>query len=134
MTTPSANPRRFSRGLDNLDPNQPLNIYLSLIVPKQRESMRDAFAVVERYREDWPQAVVEIVAYSDEGATVSLTVEIQMGPMRAALNNELAQTQAGYGYCFSIVKNCFHLRPVFTGPPTDHEREAFAGLMAKMSA
>lgn len=128
MTTQSANPRRFSKGTDNLDPDAPIFVYLSLAIPKSGSAMRDALTLLQRYREDYPQADVAPVALLDGGSHRNLILEINMGPARTAMSGESHLVKSGYGYIYTVVKNCFNLRPVFALPPTEVERSMFRQL------
>lgn len=127
MTTRSANPRRFSRG-DDLNPRAELNVYMGLVVEKTPESFREAFRAVARYHQDWPQAVVALVAMRDMGDSAHIVIEVSMGQARSAMSGESVRVKAGYGFLHSVAKGLFQLRPAFVSPPTDSERDAFSQI------
>ena len=85
MTQRSANPRRYSKGAE-LDPYQPLSIYLAL---KINES--DFSKTLERIQyltEVSPAADVSFAGYHREEGDIVLTLGICVGPARDALRNQ----------------------------------------------
>lgn len=133
MTSPSANPRRFSKGVQNLNPNEPAYVYFSLIVTN-RESIKTSFSAIDRYKEDWPQARVSPAGIMHENGMIRLVFQIDMGRMRKALKGESPEVQAGYGFLYTICKNLFHLRPALTSAPTPEERALVDAIIGETNA
>lgn len=130
VTAPSINPRRFSRGEANLNPEADISVYMSLIIPGKPDAVTEAFKLIDRQKEDWPQAKAAPVALGYEKGHYTLTIEVKMGPAREALQNQNPQVAAGYGFLHALARNLYNYRPVFTVPPTEVEREAFRNLTA----
>lgn len=121
MTKASANPRRYSRGAESLDENQPLNVFLAIHL--EQEELGETIARLEYLAEKYGDADLDLAGYRREQRQVVLTLQIGMGPARAALRGTSTQVQAGYALLWDIVKTLFYAHPVFVGPPPAHERE-----------
>ncbi len=129
MTKASANPRRYSRGPEGLDPNLPLNVYMSVRVEPQ--TLDAAIGRLEYLAEKHPAAALDIASYTSSHGRIHLTLEIGMGPARAALRGTGLQLQAGYALLWDIVKTLFYAQPVFCGPPSAEERAYVDSLGVK---
>lgn len=120
VTKASPNPRRYSRGPEGLDPNQQLNVYLSLSV--LAAELQPTIDRVEYLASRHPDAIVELAGYRREGETIHFILEVNMGPARSALRGATPHLQAGYSFLWDAVKTLFYSHPVFTNPPTESER------------
>lgn len=121
MTKASANPRRYSRGAEALDENQPLNVYLAIHL--EAEELSESIARLEYLAEKYAEAEFDLAGYRRDQNQIVLTLQVGMGPARAALRGTSTQVQAGYALLWDIVKTLFYANPVFVGPPGEHERE-----------
>lgn len=126
MTKASANPRRYSRGPEGLDENQPLNVYVSITVGTHE--LKATIGRLEYLAEKYADAELDVVAYRREDAELILTLQIGMGPARQALRGISTQVQAGYALLWDIVRTLFYATPVFVGPPPEAERTNFITL------
>ena len=120
MTQRSANPRRYSKG-DELDPYQPLSIYLAL---KINES--DFSKTLERIQyltEVSPAADVSFAGYHREEGHIVLTLGICVGPARDALRNQTPKLEAGHAFIYDAIKTLFYATPIFCSPPHKNERD-----------
>lgn len=120
MTKASPNPRRYSRGPEGLDPDQPLKVYMSLRV--EQTDLDRAATRLEKLVGEHPSAVIAVVAYRREAERVLLTIEVDMGPARAALRGTGAQAHHGYAFLWALAKAFYYARPVFCAPPSEEER------------
>jgi hypothetical protein len=119
MTKASANPRRYSRGTDGLDENQALKVYLALFA--QSGDLEATYGRLDYLADKHEEAVVNIVGYGREHGETMLTLEVDMGPARAALRGQSRQVQAGYAFLWDVAKTLFYANPVFVGPPGDDD-------------
>lgn len=120
MTKASANPRRYSRGIENLDENQPLNVYLAIHVdPSELKATADRLQYLAHKH---AEAVIDIAGYRREEGQLVLTLAVNMGPAREALRGTSIQVHAGYQLLWDLAKTLFYARPIFTSPPGDSER------------
>ena len=120
MTKASANPRRYSRGPEGLDPNQLLHVYLALRVDE--EEVKTTIARLDYMKEKHKETELEVVAYRHERGRIVLTVQVTVGPARAALRADTPQLQASYTLLWDIVKTLFYAHPIFVGPPSEEDR------------
>jgi hypothetical protein len=125
MTKMSANPRKYSKGTDHLDPEQPLNVYLKLRTT--REDLELAIGRIQFLTSKHSDAVAKIVDQSLEDGDYALTIEVSMGPAREALQGTSPQMRAGYQLLWDIAKTLFYARPVFCSPPSlgQSERDSY---------
>lgn len=121
MTKVSPNPRRYSRGPEGLDPNQPLNVYMQ--VRTNMAELAATAARIEYLAEKHTGARVALASVRRDGSDVYLTLEVYMGPARAALRGTSTFLQSGYALLWDIVKTLFYAYPVFCNPPSEEERE-----------
>lgn len=115
MSKTSANPRKYSRGRELLDPEQELSVFMSLYLTNgeiQSTVKRIAFLGSQH-----PEASWRVVELSREDVETKITIEIVMGPAREALHGEHPQTLAGYALIWDIAKVLFYATPVFCAPP-----------------
>lgn len=131
MTKQSANPRRYSRGLDALDPNQPLSVYFALHVGERE--LNSTVSRIEYLAEQHPQAHVQLAGVRRDGGEVVLTLEVQMGPARQALRGASTRLHAGYDLLWDAVRLLYYAHPVLCGPPHPSER-ALVNQMTENSA
>lgn len=122
MTKTSANPRRYSKGPEALDPNQPLNVYM--LVKSDVNTLNSVYGRLEYLAEKHKDALIDIVSYKDIHGTIYLTLEICMGPARQALRGTSIHLQAGYALLWDIVKTLFNAHPVLANPPSSDERKS----------
>lgn len=122
MTKASANPRRYSKGPEGLDPNLPLNVYM--LVKSDLTTLASTYGRLEYLAEKHKNAILDIVAYKEIHGTVYLTLEICMGPARQALRGTSLHLQAGYALLWDIVKTLFNSHPILTSPPSEEERRS----------
>ena len=120
MTKASANPRRYSRGPEGLDPELPLSVYMS--VRTDAENIEPTLARLEYLVDKHPDAQLALATYHTSHGRTVLTLEVNMGPARQALRGTGTQLQAGYALLWDIVKTLFYAHPVFCSPPSDEER------------
>lgn len=126
----SANPRKFSRGSDGLNPEQILYIYLQLQVVGTRDDITNTFSLIERYKEEWPQTEADIVAISGDKGIINIIVGVNIGEAQEALNGISEKVASSFGFLNTLVTNMYQYRPIFVPPPTDRERDNFYQLMA----
>jgi hypothetical protein len=132
MTKMSANPRKYSKGTEHLNPEQPLNVYLKLRTT--REDLELAIGRIQYLTAKHSNAVAKIIDQSPKDGDFSLTIEVSMGPAREALQGTSAQMNAGYQLLWDIAKTLFYTRPVFCSPPSlgQEERDSYSeNLQAK---
>lgn len=122
MTKASSNPRRYSRGVENLDPNQPLNVYLGIRV--EPAALEAAIGRIEYLAEKHPEAELDIAAIRRSNGRIFLTLEVGMGPARQALRGVSPQLQASYTLLWDLIKTLFYANPVLCSPPTAEERQS----------
>jgi hypothetical protein len=132
MSKTSANPRKYSRGHDHLNPEQNLCVYMSLFLT--HNDIAPTAGRLNYLGKKHPDAVWKIVELAYDELETRITVEVQMGPAREALNGEHPQTLAGYAYLWDIAKVLFYASPVFAAPPQlgDEERKAAAKAFRKI--
>lgn len=126
MTKTSANPRRYSRGPEGLDPNLPLNVYM--LVKTDTKNLTSTYGRLEYLAEKHKNALLDIVCYKEMHGTIYLTLEVCMGPARQALRGTSIHLQAGYALLWDIIKTLFNHQPVLANPPSVEERETVKGL------
>lgn len=126
MTKMSANPRKYSRGTDHLDPEQPLNVYLKLRTT--HEDLELAIGRIQFLTNKHSDAVAQIIDQSPEDGDYALTIEVSMGSAREALQGTSPQMHAGYQLLWDIAKTLFYTRPVFCSPPSlgQEERDSYS--------
>lgn len=129
MTKASANPRRYSRGPEGLDPNLPLNVYIS--VRTDSNNLDGTIARLEYLAEKHPDAVFDLVAYQRIQGDIRLTLEVLMGPARQALRGTTPLLQAGYAFLWDLVLTLFNNQPILCGPPSAEERQTISVLGRK---
>lgn len=115
MSKTSANPRKYSRGHEHLDPEQNLCVYMSLFLPNH--DISPTAGRLTYLGKKHPDAVWRVVELTHDEMETRITVEVDMGPAREALNGEHPQTLAGYAYLWDIAKILFYASPVFASPP-----------------
>lgn len=120
MSKTSPNPRRYSRGKDSLDASEPLHVYVQLII--NPADIEVTIQRTEHLLSEYPAAVVSVASYRREKGRILLTLDINMGPAREALNGLSSEVQAGYGFVWALVKTLYYARPRFCPPPPAHER------------
>jgi hypothetical protein len=120
VTKASANPRRYSRGADKLDPDQPLSVYLSIRVDPL--GLDSALERLEYLADKHTEASMRVAAYRRYQGRVFLTIEVAMGPARQALRGTSAQLHSGYALLWDIVKTLFYAHPILCSPPGPEER------------
>lgn len=132
MSKTSANPRKYSRGHEHLDPEQELRVYMSLYL--SNNDIAPTAGRLTYLGKKHPDAVWRVVELSYDELETVLTVEVQMGPAREALNGEHPQTLAGYAYLWDIAKVLFYASPVFSAPPHlgDEARKEAAAAFKKI--
>lgn len=123
MSKSSANPRRYSKGRDALDFNEPLIVYVEIRVPPAEIRTIDSHVryLVSRRA----SAVVDIVGVRRESDWLIVTLGVDMGPMRAALRGTSARMQHGYDLLWDIWEQMAERSPVLAAPPAPTDR-AFA--------
>lgn len=134
MTKTSANPRKYSKGADQLNPDQPINVYLELKVPVSDRTLTVGRlqAVATRH----PVAEYSIVQEREEVNESILVVKVSMGPARAALQGTSEQVNAGYQFIWDMVKTLYYARPIFCAPPNlgSEERKAAQEAIEKLQS
>ncbi len=130
MTAPSINPRRFSRGEDNLDPDAHMCLWMSFATTNETGAVERVGEAVEHYKAQYPQAAAQLVALQSAGAQVNVILEIDLGPTRAALLGTSIGVKAGYGLLRALVKHLFHLHPIFVVEPTASDRELYSAYVS----
>lgn len=126
MTKASANPRRYSRGPEGLDPNLPLNVYIS--VRTDPKNLDATIGRLEYLADKHPDAVFDLVAYTRIQGEIRLTLEVLMGPARQALRGTSPQLQSGYALLWDLVLTLFNNQPILCGPPSAEERASISAL------
>lgn len=120
MSRTSPNPRRYSRGKDSLDHNEPLHVFIQLVVvPAELET---TVRRIEHLLAEYPAAVVSVASYQREKGRIILILDINMGPARGALLGTSSEVQAGYGFIWAVVKTLYYTSPRFCPPPPIAER------------
>lgn len=115
MTKMSANPRRYSKGVEHLNPEQALNVYMRL-----RTNPGDldiALARLDFLQTKHIGSVSMVVERTREDGDSVITIEVSMGPAREALQGTSLQVNAGYRLLWDIAKTLFSARPIFCAPP-----------------
>jgi hypothetical protein len=120
MTKASANPRRYSRGPEGLDPDQPLSVYVQVKVDP--ESLSQTVERLEYLADKHSGAAVDVASYRHDRGQVILVLEVGMGPARAALRGTGPQVEAGYALLWDLFRTLFYATPVFATPPAAEER------------
>lgn len=129
----SANPRKFSRAPEHLDPTEKLSVFVALTVSRGRQELRDTVARIEYAASKHPQIVVTPAAVSEDGPEfIAVTLEVHVGEAGAALKGDSVRLRSALVFLQTLMRDCFDLRPHFTGPPTLAERELLS--VALMSA
>jgi len=122
----SANPRRYSRGKDLLDPLEPLVVYVETRMSnKDLESIE---ARLEYLLSRRPAAVAKVVGVRQELNRVIATIGIDMGPMRAALRGTSQRMLQGYDILRDIWEQMVEYSPVFASPPATSDKETAQAL------
>lgn len=121
MTQPSANPRRYSRGSDLLDPTQPLSVYFAIQIDDVR--LASTVGLIEYLKEQHPDALVNVVGYHREQREIILTVGVNMEEARSALRGQSPALKAGYNFLWDVWTTLFYANPAFCPPPNESERE-----------
>jgi hypothetical protein len=124
----SANPRRYSKGKEALDPNETLYVYLEIRLEK--EDLKGIDARLRYLASRRPQAVLEVAGVRRESNKYILTLGLDMGSMRSALRGTSVQEQVGYDLIWDLFEQLPEFSPVFAAPParTDRENARTIGL------
>ena len=120
VTKASANPRRYSRGPESLDPTMPLNVYMQ--VRAEPHNIDGVISKLEYVAEKHPDAIIDLAAVRRTAGRIYLTLEVNMGPARQALRGTSPELHAGYRLLWDVVKTLFNHNPVFCNPPSPDER------------
>lgn len=115
MTKTSANPRKYSKGIEHLNPEQPLNVYMKL-----RTNSTDVdltIARIDLLKEKHPGSVAKVVEQYEEDGDQIIILEVSMGPAREALQGTSQQVNSGYRLLWDVAKTLFYARPIFCPPP-----------------
>lgn len=115
MSKTSANPRKYSRGKDTLDPEQELSVFMSVYLTGSE--IKSTVGRIAYLGKKHSEARWRIVELSKQDIETKITIEIIMGPAREALHGEHPQTLAGYALIWDIAKVLFYASPVFCSPP-----------------
>ena len=129
MTKASANPRRYSRGPEALDPTMPLNVYMQ--VRAEPHSLDSVIAKIEYVADKHPDALLDLAAVRRTAGRIYLTLEVNMGPARQALRGTSPELHAGYRLLWDLVKTLFNHNPVFCNPPSSDERATVTTLRTR---
>lgn len=115
MTKMSANPRKYSKGVEHLNPERPLNVYMKLRTDNSDLDL--TLARIDLLKEKHSSSVSQIVErYKEDGDTI-LILEVSMGPAREALQGTSLQVHSGYRLLWDVAKTLFYARPILTAPP-----------------
>jgi hypothetical protein len=115
MTKTSANPRKYSKGIEHLNPEQPLNVYLKLRANNSDIDL--TIARIDLLKDKHNSAEASIVEqYKEDGDSI-IVLEVSMGPARDALQGTSEQVNAGYRFLWDVAKTLFYARPIFCSPP-----------------
>jgi hypothetical protein len=106
----------------------PLHVYMSIRI--EPHNLDTAIERLEYLANKHIDTELNLAAYRRSNGRILLTLEVFMGPARAALRGTSPHLQAGYALLWDIVKTMFTYHPVLTGPPSDEERATVA-LMSK---
>lgn len=132
MTKTSANPRKYSRGADKLNPEQPISVYLELKVPLGERTL--TIGRLKAVHNRHPQSEFKILEERAEVGDAIIILEVSMGPARAALQGTSEQVNSGYQFIWDMVKTLYYARPIFCAPPHlgDEERQLAAEAIRKL--
>jgi len=125
MTAPSINPRRFSRGEENLDPEACMRVWVSFATNPEAGAVRRVEEAIDHYKKQYPQAKATVVALQAAGVQLNVVLEVDLGQTRSALLGTSVDVKAGYGLLRALVKHLFHLHPVFVVEPTEDDRDLY---------
>jgi hypothetical protein len=115
MTKMSANPRKYSKGVEHLNPEQALNVYMRLRT--NQGDLDITLARLEFLQTKHVGSVSNVIEKSKEDGDSVITIEVSMGPARDALQGTSLQVNAGYRLLWDIAKTLFYARPIFCAPP-----------------
>jgi len=120
MSKSSANPRKYSRGREALDPTEPLIVYIEIRMETQ--DLKGIESHVRYLMSRRPNAVVSIVGVRRESSKIIVTIGIDMGPMRAALRGTSPRMQHGYDLLWDVWEQMVEYGPVLASPPASADR------------
>lgn len=120
LSKSSANPRRYSKGKEALDPNETLFVYIEIRVG--REDIPGLDTRLKYLASRRPEAVLDVVGIRKEANTFITTLAMDMGPMRQALRGTSAQEQVGYDLIWDLFEQLPEFGPVFAAPPAMRDR------------
>lgn len=131
MSKTSANPRKYSRGAEFLNPEQDLSVYMALYL--NQDDIKPTIGRIEYLGKKHREAQWRVVEIQKEDIETRIIVEVTMGPAREALHGEHPQTLAGYALIWDIAKVLFYASPVFCSPPQlgEVEKKKAAEAFAK---
>lgn len=122
MSKSSANPRRYSRGKDAIDMEQPLIVHIELRCDKAAVATLDGRLryLMSRY----PNSSVDVLGIRREGVGVVATLGVDMGPLQAALSETSPKMLPGYNLIWDIYVQMPEYSPVFCPPPGKADQKA----------
>ena len=120
MSKSSANPRKYSKGRDALDPSEPLIVYVE--VRMEVHNLKNIDSHIRYLASRRPAAVAGILGVRKESNRVIVTFGIDMGPMRSALRGTSPRMQHGYDLLWDIWEQMVEYDPVFSSPPASADR------------
>lgn len=128
MSKSSANPRRYSKGKEALNPDEILYVYLEIRL--EREDLKGIDARLRYLASRRPQAVLDVAGVRRESNKYILTLSLNMGTMRSALRGTSIQEQVGYDLIWDLFEQLPEFGPIFAAPParTDRENARALGL------
>jgi hypothetical protein len=132
MTAPSVNPRRFSRGEENLDPTAHMRVWMSFAAVNESGAVARVETAIERHLKQYPQAQAHIMALQVTDTHVSVVLEVDLGPIRSALLGKSIEVKAGYGLLRACAKHLFYLHPIFVVEPSDSDRDMYEMHLGKV--
>lgn len=120
MSKSSANPRKYSKGKDALNPAEPLIVYVEVRIPGSDlniiQSRLDYLLSRRVY------AVASVVGVRPESNKTVVTFGVDMGPMRAALRGTSQRMMHGYDLLWDIWEQMIEYSPVFAPPPASSDK------------
>jgi hypothetical protein len=115
MSKSSANPRKYSRGKDALDPEEPLLVFVEIRVNPDDITTLDSHLRYLLSRR--PSAVATVMGIRREANKLIVTLGVDMGPIRAALKGQSPRMQNGYDLLWDIWEQMVDRSPVFASQP-----------------
>jgi hypothetical protein len=131
MSKSSANPRKYSKGKDSLDPNEPLIVYIQLrMEDKDLTKIEPNLRYLASRR---PNCVAKVVGVRKEMDKSIVTLGVHMGGIRSALRGTSPRMQHGYDLLWDIWEQLVEYHPVFSAPPgkTDNIYASMIGFDTK---